>query len=45
MPFQPKENMIIAPICRRIDIINMGNEERDEFIEALDKLILKDTKV
>ena len=43
MPFQPKENMTIAPVCRRDDIIKMTDEERKEFIKKIDDLVLNDT--
>lgn len=40
MPFQPKENMIIAPICRRNDLIQMSNEDHEAFLKNLDESIL-----
>ena len=39
MPFQLKENMIMAPICRRTDILNMNEEQRADFISRLDHYI------
>ena len=39
MPFQPKENMKIAPVCRRLDIVNMNREERQNFFCKLDEII------
>ena len=41
MPFQLKENMSVAPICRREDFARMTSEEREQFIQNLDNLILK----
>ena len=39
MPFQPKENMRIAPMIRRLDIANMTQDERQDFICKLDETI------
>lgn len=39
MPFQLKENMIVAPLCRRTDILNMNEEQRSDFISKLDHYI------
>jgi hypothetical protein len=39
MPFQPKENMKIAPICRRVDLANMSQGERQDFFCKFDEII------
>ena len=40
MPFQPRENMTLAPLCRRADLARMSSEEREAFIKQLDQHIL-----
>lgn len=40
MPFQPKENMLIAPVCRRTDFLNMSSQEKEEFMRKLEEYIL-----
>lgn len=42
MPFQLKENMHLAPICRHIEFSKMNQEQREEFIMNLDSLIQND---
>ena len=41
MSFQLKENMSLAPITRREDIMNML--DRSEFIHNLDKILLSES--
>jgi hypothetical protein len=36
MPFEPKPNMTIAPLTRRQDLINMTDEQHEEFMQNLD---------
>lgn len=45
MPFQPKENMTVAPIFRRTDIQNMSQEERQQFYDDTFKAIFDTEKV
>lgn len=40
MPFEPKPNMTIAPLCRRSDLINMTEDEHNEYIHKLDEQML-----
>jgi hypothetical protein len=35
MPFQPKPNMTIAPVCRRPDLVHMDETERDEWLKRI----------
>jgi len=39
MQFQLKENMYLAPICRRNDFIYMNTEQKEEFIQNMVKLV------
>lgn len=39
MPFQPKPNMYIAPLCRRQDVLAMTEEEHEEYIRTLDEAL------
>ncbi|CAF0817101.1 unnamed protein product [Brachionus calyciflorus] len=39
MPFQLKENMTCAPLCRRDDYVHMNDEQREEFFTNLDNFI------
>ena len=39
MPFQLKENMIVAPICKREDVAKMDSEQREDFIRRLDQFV------
>lgn len=39
MPFQPKENMTIAPVCRRDDFLKMNQQEKTDFMKKIDDLI------
>lgn len=41
MQFQPKEHMTIAPICRRIDVTKMNDDDRLKFQTDLESLLLK----
>ena len=45
MPFEPKPNMKIAPLCRRFDVACMDEEEHDEFIRKLDEELFNQDKV
>lgn len=42
MPFQLKEHMKIAPICRRPDLLNMSPEEVKEFLNNMDQHVFND---
>ena len=45
MPFQTNEKMKIAPICRRVDFVNMTQAERQEYFCKFDEIIyIKNTK-
>ncbi len=43
MPFQPKENMTIAPISFRKDFLLMNHDERAEFYKSIDESVFQDT--
>lgn len=45
MQFQLKENMHLAPICRRNDFTNMNCEQKEEFIQNMVKLIFNTEEV
>lgn len=41
MPSKTKENMIVAPTCRRSDLLRMSQEERDEYMDNVRDAIFK----